>query len=260
MPAKSKAQANLFKLVKAVQDGDKDPKDVTQNIRKMAADTTEKDAKKLTKSKKGAPERVKPDKGKKSSKEDTKKRKNESFTPMFQGMREGDRPYSKVTSDIDNPGDVEDLYQQSEYDYDPHAEDRMTAKADEAGRGNGRPPQDPRDPRGPQEPEGLSFFEIVGRYNEYGEVLKRSHTLGELAAQLADIAEYSQTALQDESADWYEAHTVGRHIKEMQAYAKEFQKVAEEADGHHIRLEALFDDMGRVLERYFEIYDKQKNE
>lgn len=108
------------------------------------------------------------------------------------------------------------------------------------------------------EPEGLNFFEIVGRYNEYGNMLRREHTLSELAQQLSSIAEYAEYALTNETSDWYDANTVRRNLKEMQGYAKQFAKIAEDADAYHMQMEALYEDMGHILERYFEIYDTQR--
>jgi hypothetical protein len=103
--------------------------------------------------------------------------------------------------------------------------------------------------------EGVNFYEIVGRYNEYGKFLKRDQKLSELGQQLADIAEYAEYTLTNEMEDWFDKHTISRNIKEMRGYAKEFQKIAQEADSYDQRMTALYDDMGRVLERYFDIMD-----
>lgn len=97
------------------------------------------------------------------------------------------------------------------------------------------------------------FENIVSRYNEYGRVLQREHRLSELAQQLASIAEYAEHALTNEAEDWYDAHTVKRNVKEMKKYAQDFAKVAQEADMQQSRLQAYYEDMGRILERYFNI-------
>ena len=106
-----------------------------------------------------------------------------------------------------------------------------------------------------QVPENSSLGDIVGMYNEYGKALKRDQSLSELAQHLSDIAEYAEYTLTNEMTDWYDKHTISRNVKEMKSYAKEFATIANEADSHNIRMSALYDDMGRVLERYFDIYD-----
>lgn len=103
---------------------------------------------------------------------------------------------------------------------------------------------------------GVDFNEIVGRYADYGKMLHREHTLSELGQQLSDIAEYAEQALTSQvNEDWFDKYTIQRNIKEMKGYAGEFSKLAKEADMSHKRMKALYDDMGRVLERYFEMYD-----
>jgi hypothetical protein len=171
----------------------------------------------------------------------------QQFFGLVRAVQKGEVPASKVTSNVrdaakyTSDADVEDMASTKTKDLP----DRVISKDDGEGGGEDKEKQD----------EGLTFGEIVGRYNEYGRVLKREHSLSELAQQLSDIAEYAEYTLTNEQDDWFDAHTVRRNIKEMKAYAKEFAKIAQEADSYNARMSALYDDMGRVLERYFEIYE-----
>lgn len=108
----------------------------------------------------------------------------------------------------------------------------------------------------PPKVKGESMFgQVVGQYNEYGEALRQSFSMREMAEKLMDIADFAEQTLTTETArdDWYDQHTIRRNIKEMRAYVKEFGKLADEYDTIRTRATALYDDMGRVLERYFEI-------
>ena len=97
------------------------------------------------------------------------------------------------------------------------------------------------------------FHEVVGQYNEYGQHFKSQMTMGEMAQKLAAIAQTAESAIMSETDDWFDQHTIKRNMKEIKGYVAEFGKVAVEHDTLRQRMSALYDDMGRVLERYFEI-------
>ena len=97
--------------------------------------------------------------------------------------------------------------------------------------------------------------ETISKYNEYGKHFEAAMTMGELAERLMQVAEFAEQAVMSEADDWFDKHTVSRNMKEMKSYVKEFSKVAMEHDGLRQRMSALYDDMGRVLERYFEIHE-----
>jgi hypothetical protein len=98
-------------------------------------------------------------------------------------------------------------------------------------------------------------LESIAQYNQFGKALKRATTMQEVGTQLAQIAELAEQAVVSEGGDWFDQHTVSRNMKEIKQYAKEFSKLALEADQINQRMQAYYDDMGRVLERYFEIPD-----
>jgi hypothetical protein len=97
------------------------------------------------------------------------------------------------------------------------------------------------------------MIESISRYSQYGTALKRATTMQEVGTQLSQIAELAEQAVMTEADDSYDKHTLQRHIKEMKGYAGSFQKLAQEADMINQRMSALYDDMGLILERYFEL-------
>lgn len=101
------------------------------------------------------------------------------------------------------------------------------------------------------------FLEAIAQYNKFGKVLRRE-SLKEIGERLAKIAEMAEVAVTNEASDWFDAHTLKRNMKEVKSYANDFLKLAQEADTLNQRMTALYDDMGRILERYFEIPDEDE--
>lgn len=110
----------------------------------------------------------------------------------------------------------------------------------------------------PQQNAGVpNFFDVVGQYNKLGEFFDKKHSFTELAQHLGDIAEYAEQTLTNETADdWFDAHTIKRNVSEMRKYSNDFRKIATEADQFTQRMHAYYEDMGNVLERYFDIMDE----
>lgn len=102
------------------------------------------------------------------------------------------------------------------------------------------------------------FLGEIAKYKHYGKAL-RKESLKEIGQRLAKIAEMAEVAVTNEASDWYDAHTLKRHMKEAKGYSSDFLKLAEEADAINQRMSALYEDMGRVLERYFDIPDDLEN-
>lgn len=101
-------------------------------------------------------------------------------------------------------------------------------------------------------------LEMIGRYNEYGQHLRRQHGLMEIAETLGQISEAAEKFMMNETDDWFDKNTVSRNSKELNRCSAEFAKLAREGSIVEQRMEALYEDMGHVLNRYFEIKDVQE--
>lgn len=112
----------------------------------------------------------------------------------------------------------------------------------------------------PEKADPSQVLEAIARYNEYGKALRRNQSLQDVALKLAEIAELAEQSVLGEADDWFDAHTLKRNMKEIKGYSGEFQKLAKEADLMEQRMVALYDDMGRILERYFEIPENMEPE
>jgi hypothetical protein len=98
-------------------------------------------------------------------------------------------------------------------------------------------------------------LEAIGRYNEYGNHLRREHNLMEIAHTLSGITEAAEKFALSETEDTFDKHTTGRNMQELRKVSDQFQKLAQEAHTIQQRMEALYEDGGHILNRYFEIKD-----
>ena len=95
--------------------------------------------------------------------------------------------------------------------------------------------------------------EMVSSYNEYGKSIYRERDIAEVAAHLQEIAELAESYALNECGDFIEESTVKRNMIELKKYNENFNKIAKEVKIRQHQMEALYEDMGRVLERYFDI-------
>jgi hypothetical protein len=101
------------------------------------------------------------------------------------------------------------------------------------------------------------FLEIISTYNTFQEQMKRASDLTEVANTLGGIVEAAKELTLRETADWFDGVTVKRNMSELDKMDKSFQKFAVEARAMDERLHSLYEDMGHILSRYYEIADIQ---
>ena len=95
--------------------------------------------------------------------------------------------------------------------------------------------------------------EALKNYNKLGETLYQQQSLKETAKSLSQVAEMAASHTLQETEDWFDKVTVSRNMKELTNHSKQFSKIAEEASSVQQRLSALYEDMGVILNRYYEI-------
>ena len=100
-----------------------------------------------------------------------------------------------------------------------------------------------------------AFLEIISTYGQHREGLSRKSDVREVAEKLGAIADAASEYTLREAGDWFDQVTIKRNMKELANLQKAFEKEAIEAKAQEQRLEALYEDMGHVLQRYFEIAD-----
>jgi hypothetical protein len=99
------------------------------------------------------------------------------------------------------------------------------------------------------------FLEIVSTYAKYQEMLDRKSDIAEIAEILGGITEAARELAINEADNWFDANTVKRNMNELTKLGKSFDQVALEAKALDERLNALYEDMGHILSRYYKIGD-----
>ena len=74
-----------------------------------------------------------------------------------------------------------------------------------------------------------------------------------IAETLSSIAEGAAQHTLSETDDMFDKVTVSRNMKELTTLSKQFGKVASEANSLQERMTGLYEDMGHILNRYYEI-------
>ena len=102
----------------------------------------------------------------------------------------------------------------------------------------------------------ISSKQILSKIQEFsslGKSIYKSGDLKETAKTLSDIANAAKVHTLRETEDWFDKVTVNRNMKELTNLSKNFDKLSEEASSVQQRLEALYEDMGNVLSRYYDL-------
>ena len=70
---------------------------------------------------------------------------------------------------------------------------------------------------------------------------------------MTEIVEIAEQLTLQESEHWFDNVTVNRHMKQLKEAHKVFEKTATEMTELQQRLEAAYDDMGSILNRYYKV-------
>ena len=95
--------------------------------------------------------------------------------------------------------------------------------------------------------EGVRNYGIVGKQ------LYNNNNIIEIAKQLAEVAEAAHHHILGEQDDWFDKISVNKNMKSLKSGVMEFTKTAKEAHMLNQRLTGLYEDIGNVLNRYYEI-------
>lgn len=104
-----------------------------------------------------------------------------------------------------------------------------------------------------QKEDKKAFLQAVGNYHRLSEMVYRNSALTEVTETLGKIVEQAETLTMQESEHWFDNVTVSRHMKQLKEAYKVFEKTATEMNGLQQRLESAYDDMGTVLNRYYQV-------
>ena len=104
-----------------------------------------------------------------------------------------------------------------------------------------------------QKVDKFKVVEGVKNYGIVGKTLYNNSNIMEVAKQLSQIAEQAHNHILGEQDDWFDKISVNKNMKTLKGSVVEFQKTAKEAHSLNQRLTGLYEDIGHVLNRYYEI-------
>ena len=99
--------------------------------------------------------------------------------------------------------------------------------------------------------EGLT--NEISSYNKLGESIFGESNITKVAEKMSWIANQAKSHTLSETEDWFDKITVNRNMKELTGLSNQFGKIANEAKTLQERMGALYEDMGNILGRYYEI-------
>ena len=93
----------------------------------------------------------------------------------------------------------------------------------------------------------------ISSYNKLSEAIFGKSNITQIAEKLSWIANQAKSHTLQETEDWFDKITVNRNMKELTGLSGQFGKIANEAKSLQERMGALYEDMGNILGRYYEI-------
>ena len=93
----------------------------------------------------------------------------------------------------------------------------------------------------------------ISSYNKLSEAIFGKSNITQIAEKLGWIAKQAKSHTLQETEDWFDKITVNRNMKELTGLSGQFGKIANEAKSLQERMGALYEDMGNILGRYYEI-------
>lgn len=222
MPAQSKKQQKFFGMVHGLQKGTTKSSDVSAKVKKVAKSIKPDDAEDFASTEHtGLPDKVEESDGYTDSPEELKIKKNavQSGMPKTRERRMEHKKHIKLR----------DLIEEGWMDKENFSHKDKT-----------------------------SFLEAVRNYNAFGKQIYREGNLIELAEKLAKICQMAEHFTIREDGSWFDTVTVKRNMGELKKLGGHFHKVATEVQTVQDRMTGLYEDMGNILGRYFEVQNLEE--
>ena len=97
------------------------------------------------------------------------------------------------------------------------------------------------------------FLEDVRNFSSLGEHIYRENDIRAVSEKLSNIAKTARTHTLRETEEWFDKITINRNMKELNTLSGQFSKIANDAQGLQERMSALYEDMGLIIGRYYEV-------
>jgi len=97
------------------------------------------------------------------------------------------------------------------------------------------------------------LMEMAGMFENYGESIRREETIVNSARSLTELCELAEMYALNECGDWFAQEIVKKDMKNLKQRVMEYNKVAKEAYARMQQLGVLYEDIGHVLGRYYDL-------
>ena len=104
--------------------------------------------------------------------------------------------------------------------------------------------------------EKKQFLEAISNFNKYSENVYRNYDLKEMTTSVRTISEMAANMMKKSSQmdeEWFDGITMNRHVKMLKENIKIFERTAREITELQHRLENSYEEVGSVLNKYYEI-------
>nr|BDD47557.1 hypothetical protein 9 [Legionellales bacterium] len=101
--------------------------------------------------------------------------------------------------------------------------------------------------------EDKEFLRVISRYNDFGKHIYKEDELKSIAEVIEKLVEEVENYTLNETEAWFDKVTVKRNIKTLKEASKGFIKTVNEMNTLQQRLVGSYEDIGIVLDRYFDV-------
>jgi len=102
------------------------------------------------------------------------------------------------------------------------------------------------------------FNHALKAFPKLGEAIYGKHDLKSVAETLSYLAKTSRQHALSETEEWFDKITVNRNMKELGALSGQFNKISTEAKSLQERMSALYEDMGHIISRYYDLNEEEE--
>ena len=99
------------------------------------------------------------------------------------------------------------------------------------------------------------LLDKIREYNRIGEQLYGETDMMDIAKNLTEIAEGAHQLTFSAVGESFDKVTLGRNMKDLKSLSEQFSKTAAEVKQLKERVVSLYEEMGNILNRYYDISD-----
>jgi hypothetical protein len=109
-----------------------------------------------------------------------------------------------------------------------------------------------------EQKNGLS--EKISKFAKYQQYIGDHDSDKDLAEDVCNIVSSAEKFILNETEDWFDSLSVKRNLKELKQMATEFHKTAKDRQVYTQRMQGLYEDIGHILNRYFDIKELESKD